>query len=57
MARDKTHALVTTLREVTIMLLAALEDYLDVAYDKSALAKRRIKTYGSKESTGYAVHS
>lgn len=37
----KTRLLLTTIREVAIQVIAAVEDYLEHPYDKSALAKRR----------------
>lgn len=39
----KLQLLFRALREAALIAVAALEDYLDVAYDKSALAKRRAK--------------
>lgn len=49
---NRTRRLLLALREIAIQLLAALEDYLDVAYDKSALAKRRKKLYGEETAYG-----
>ena len=40
---DKWHVLMTALRAVAIEFIAAVEDFLDTPYDKSALAKRRAK--------------
>ncbi len=40
---QKTRILLTGLREVVIVLLGHLEDYLDIPYDISVLVKRREK--------------
>lgn len=38
---DRVSVLLKSMREIAIMLIAAIEDYLDTPYDRSALAKRR----------------
>ena len=43
MESQKLRVLLTGLREVVIVLLGHLEDYLDIPYDISVLAKRREK--------------
>ena len=43
MNEAKFRILLTGLREVVIILLGHLEDYLDIPYDISVLAKRREK--------------
>lgn len=43
MMDSRLKALLVALREVAIIFLAAVEDYLDTDYDKSALAKRRLQ--------------
>lgn len=35
--------LLTALREAAVIVVAAIEDYLDVPLDRSALSKRRLK--------------
>ena len=35
--------LLTTAREALILMIGALEDYLEIPYDQSALTKRRAK--------------
>lgn len=40
---EKTAHLLTMMREIAIMIVAAIEDYLDTPYDRSALAKRRAR--------------
>jgi hypothetical protein len=40
---DKVKTLLWAIREAGAIFLAAVEDYLDVPYDKSVLAKRRAK--------------
>jgi hypothetical protein len=40
---DRTTVLLMGLRKILIELVATLEDYLGVAYDTSALYKRRTK--------------
>ncbi len=43
MMDSKLRVLFVALREAAIIFLAAVEDYLDTEYDKSALYKRRAK--------------
>lgn len=43
MLDTKKRVLLAALREATIIVLAAIEDYLDVPLDRSALSKRRSK--------------
>jgi hypothetical protein len=40
---DRLRALLWSIREAAAIFLAALEDYLDVPFDKSVLAKRRAR--------------
>lgn len=40
---DRLTILLTSAREVAIMIISMIEDYLNVPYDRSALAKRRAK--------------
>ena len=51
---DKLIVLLTAAREMAIMIVASIEDYLDVPYDRSALAKRRVKPrqYHGQEISG-----
>lgn len=39
----KLRILLTAFREIAISAIAAIEDYLNTEYDRSALAKRRAK--------------
>lgn len=41
MTITKTTLLLNSFREAAILIIAAIEDYADTPYDKSALAKRR----------------
>lgn len=43
---DKFKTLLVAFREVAILVIANIEDYLDTPYDRSALAKRRAKAKG-----------
>jgi len=40
---DKQESLLKAFREIAILVISAIEDYLSTPYDKSALAKRREK--------------
>lgn len=41
---DKQQIFLKAIRDIAAQIIAAIEDYLDIAYDRSILAKRREKS-------------